>query len=398
VVVRLAATDTASPVGRPLARYFSAPLRVDLQRGRRTFVFFRLFELSHDHSRMQLYVSEARVIQANRPDVAQSYDEFVQGVPGNGATHPMEHGELGPRVQQGGDGTAEFRYFETAELVTRQFMRGTEWGWQTYHPELETDYLPYPDEMLHTFMGYADPHTPGVTPAARQNAARMLARGYALVDLRVAQLEKLAQSEPNTRLFVTGEHGMRATWLSFRPNIALRNAGLVVADSSGAIDLRRSKAAYVAGGWVIANRATRKSGILPADSVGPVLARAEAALAAARDSAGTPIVTRFFHTASVEGDSLGIGGAGGGDLYFELAPGYYGSAIAAGPLVVPLAFPQGEHGFPSIDRDMHPALCILGAGKARRIGEVRTIDIAPTISAWLGIAPPGDARGKVVMR
>ncbi len=397
VSVRLAPTDTTSPIGRPLARYFSAPLRVDLARGRRTFVFFRLFELSHDHSSMQLFVSEARVIQANRADVAQSYDDAVQGEPGNGGTHPMAHGEFGPRVPNGGDGTAEYRYMETAELVTRQFMRGAEWGWKTYHPELEIDYLPYPDEILHTFIGYADPHTPDVTPATRRNAARMLARGYALVDLRVAQLENLARSEPNTRLFVTGEHGMRPTWLSFRPNVLLRDAGLLTLDASGAIDLRRTKAAFVAGGWVIANRATRKLGTVPADSVGPILARAEAALRDARDSAGTQIVTRFFHTSSVEGDSLGIGGAGGGDLYFDLAPGYYASPIATGPMAVPLAFPQGEHGYPSIDIDMHPALCIVGAGKARRIGEVRSIDIAPTISAWLGISPPGDARGKVLI-
>jgi predicted AlkP superfamily phosphohydrolase/phosphomutase len=342
-------------------------------------------------------VSEARVMQANRPELAASYNAEVRGVPGNGAGKLMEHGDFGPRVPSGGNGLAEYRYLETAELVTRQFMRGSAWGWKTFHPDLATDYLPYPDEALHTFLGFASPSTPGVSAAARANAKRMLKRAYSLVDRYLEQLESFAAKDPNTRLFVTGEHGMRPTWMSFRPNVVLAKAGLVVVDTAGKINLNRTRAAAANGGWVAVNRATRRGGFVPADSVEPILERAAAALLAARDSAGRPIVTRVFRANTVEGDSLGIGGPAGGDLYWSLAPGYYWSPITTGPAVVPLAFPQGEHGFPSIDRDMHPALCILGGGKARRIGEVRSIDIAPSVAAWLGIAPPGDARGKSLL-
>ena len=397
VIVRLAPTDTTSPRGRPLAQYFSEPLRIDLPRGRRTFVFFRLFELSRDHSRMLLFVSEARVIQANRPEIAAAYDEAVRGLPGNGGGRFMERGEFGPRVQQGGDGSAEYRYLETAELVTRQFMRGTEWGWRKYKPELQTDYLPFPDEALHTFLGYADPRTPNVSAAAHENAARMLKRAYILVDLRLEQMRRLAASEPNTRLFVTGEHGMRPTWLAFKPNVVLREAGLLRVDTAGNIDLAHSQAATTRGGWIMVNRVTRKSGIVPVDSVDAVLLRVERALRAARDSTGAPIVTAIFRSGTVAGDSLGIGGPGGGDLYFDLAPGYYWGPVATGAMVVPMAFPMGEHGFPSVDRDMHPLGCMLGAGASgKRIGVIRSIDFAPSVAAWLGIDAPADARGRVV--
>jgi len=226
----------------------------------------------------------------------------------------------------------------------------------------------------------------------------MIRRGYGLVDLHLAQLNRLAASGPNTRLFVTGEHGMRPAWQAFKPNVVLKEAGLLTADSTGKIELRRTRAALTPGGWVTVNRATRNGGTVPADSVAPILGRAAAALLAVRDSAGKPIVTRVFRSASVEGDSLGIGGPGGGDLYLSLAPGYYWGPSAAGPMVVPMAYPKGEHGYPSIDKDMHPALCMMGGGKAHRIGEVRSIDIAPSVSAWLGIDPPGDARGKSVLR
>jgi len=397
VVVRLASTDTTSPRGRPLARFFSEPLRVDLSRGRRTFVYFRLFELSRDRSRLLLFVSEARVVEANRPEIAAGYNDAVRGVLGNGGGRFMERGELGSRVQQGGDGTAEYRYLETAELLTRQLMRGTDWGWRTYRPELAIDYFPYPDEALHTFLGYADPATPGVSNAARENAARMLKRTYALIDLRLEQMRRLASSEPNTRLFVTGEHGMRPTWLGFKPNVALREAGILHADSAGNIDLARTQAAATRGGWISVNRVGRKGGIVPRDSVDAVLARVEQVLRAVRDSAGTPIITEIFRAGSPAGDSLGIGGPTGGDLYFGLAPGYYWGPVVTGAMVVPLAFPMGEHGFPSLDHDMRPLGCMVEAGVAgKRIGMIRSIDLAPSVADWLGIRAPADARGNSV--
>ena len=399
MTVRLAPVDTTNPRGRPLARFFSEPLRVDLARGRRTFVYFRLFELSHDHSRLLLYVSEARVIQANRPEIAAAYDSAVHGVLGNGGGRVMERGELGPRVPHGGDGTAEYRYMETAELVTRQFMRGTEWGRRTYHPELQTDYTPYPDEALHTFLGYADPGTPNVSAAARENAARMLKRVYMLIDIRLEQLRRLASSEPNTRLFVTGEHGMRPTWLMFKANVALREAGILRTDSAWNVDLAHTQAAATRGGWISVNRIGRKGGIVPKDSVEAVLARVERVLLAQRDSAGKPIVTAIYRAASALGDSLGIGGPTGGDLYFGLAPGYYWGPITTGAMVVPLNNPMGEHGFPSVDRDMQPLGCMLESSAAgKRIGVIRSIDFAPSVAAWLGISPPAQARGRAVWR
>jgi hypothetical protein len=68
-------------------------------------------------------------------------------------------------------------------------------------------------------------------------------------------------------------------------------------------------------------------------------------------------------------------------------------------MVAALPAPRGEHGFPSVDRDMWPMLCVLGTGaSAKRIGPVRTIDIAPTVADWLGISPPADSRGRSLLR
>ena len=43
---------------------------------------------------------------------------------------------------------------------------------------------------------------------------------------------------------------------------------------------------------------------------------------------------------------------------------------------------------------MHTVLCAVGPGiGGRRLPPARVIDAAPTVAAWLGIAPPADARG-----
>jgi hypothetical protein len=147
------------------------------------------------------------------------------------------------------------------------------------------------------------------------------------------------------------------------------------------------------------NRVGRKGGIVPSDSVEAVLARVERTLRSLRDSAGTPIVTAIFRADSPAGDSLGIGGPGGGDLYFGLAPNYYWGPVATGPMIVPLVNPMGEHGFPSVDRDMQPLGCMLQSGVAgKRIGVIRSIDFAPSVADWLRIQPPAQARGRAVWR
>jgi hypothetical protein len=398
VVARAVPTDTSRAVDRPLARNFSESLRIDLPNNRRAFLFARLFELSPDLSRYSLYVSEGRIIQGNRPDVALSYDEAVRGVPGNGADRVLQSGGFGPTLLRGGDGSAEMKYLETAELVTRQYMRGAEFGWAR-SPDLLVDYLPYPDEALHNWYAIAHSATPGISPEVRARAARLLSRAYDLVDRRVRQLRTLADASPGTMLVVTGEHGMRPSWLTFRPNVVLAQAGLLAVDTNGAIDLTRTKAAASRDGWILVNRDTRRGGIVPRDSVDAILGRVEQALRLARGPDGAPIVTQIWRATSPGADSLGLAGPAGGDLYYGLAAGYYANAATRGEVAGPMERPRGEHGFPSVDRDMWPALCMLGSGaSARRIGPARAIDIAPTVSEWLGISPPADATGRSMLK
>lgn len=397
VTTVLAPADTSDPKARPLARYFSPALRIGLQDGAVTHVFARFWEAAPDLSRFILFVSEARVIDGNRPEIAREYDLNVGGVPGNGASRQLERGELGRITPDGGNGIAEWRYLETVELVTRQFMRGTAWGWRRYQPELMLDYFPYPDEALHQWLGYADPLTPGIQREVRAGIGRFLARSYRIADVRLAAILVMGRQSARTLTVVTGEHGMRPTWRLFQPNIVLRDAGLLVADTTGRVDLSRTYAVAPNSYWVTANRTSRKNGIVPADSVESVLARASAVLLAARDETGAPIVTQVWRSGPAT-DSLGIGGISGGDLYFEVAPGIHVGAGRRGAMLASET-PGGEHGYPSTSRDMQPVMCAVGAAvRPHRFGMARSIDIAPTVAEWLRIPSPANATGRSRLR
>ncbi|HUF30445.1 MAG TPA: hypothetical protein VMM77_07235, partial [Gemmatimonadaceae bacterium] len=67
---------------------------------------------------------------------------------------------------------------------------------------------------------------------------------------------------------------------------------------------------------------------------------------------------------------------------------------AATGAVAEAASLDAGHGFLSTSPDMHTVLCAYGAAVAPgRSSPARTIDAAPTISEWLGMPAPRDARG-----
>jgi hypothetical protein len=403
VIAAVAPADTSWPVGRPLARHFSEPLEVPLEGGGvaagRVVLRVRLFALASDASSYLLYQPTLNVVESNHPQTALEYGAAIGGWLGNSATSSYERGAFGRTVMNGGDGTAEARYLETAELLTRQSMRGVEWMWRIHRPALLLDYFPLVDNFEHVVYGFVDPASPRYDARVGARVQDLRRRAWALADLRLAHLRGLQRASglSTTALFVSGDHGMRALWRVFRPNVALARAGLLVADTAGRIDLSRTRALSPNGYWVTVNRVAWKGGTVPPAEEASVLAAAEQALLAARGADGTPVVTRIFRAA--EHDSLGLGGPVGGDLYYEVAPGYAWTSSARGPVVDATADADASHGFPSVSPDMYTVFCAEGlAFPARRLGPARTIDVAPTVAEWLGVQPPPTAKGRSLLR
>lgn len=394
VRVTPAPAERAPVHGRDLARRFGEPLWLPRAPGRAA-TWLRLWALAPDLSSLTLLSTGGWVVQANDSAGLAEYHAAVGPFLGNSETRLYERGALGPMLQDGGDGEAELRYLETTELVTRQFMRGSAWAWRARRPDLLADYLPVIDEIDHLWFGLVSPEVPGHDAALAAQVAAMRNRGWALADRRLAGLRELAR-EGDALLLVTGDHGMRPTWRLFHPGAALRRAGLLATDASGTrVDLARTRAAAPAGFFVSVNRAGRRGGIVPEDSVDAVARAAEAALLAVRDARGAPVVTRTWRPAP--DDSLGIGGPAGGEVYFALAPGTY---IGWGydSVLTARRTPTGSHGFPSVEPDMRTAFCAAGPGiGGAPPGVVRIIDAAPTVAEWLGIPPPREARGRSLL-
>ncbi len=380
------AEEDAPPRGRELARYFSAPVVLPLAGGLRASMRLRLFSLAARDTSFVLFVPGMQLADANRPALTAAYDAAVPGWVGNSAVSLWESGALGRTVIDGGDGRAEARWMESAELLTRGFMEGSAWGWHHFAPRLMLDYFPLGDDVDHALFGFLDPRRPGYDAALAQRVSALRDRLWELVDLRLDGIMRLAREDRVTRLFVAGDHGMRATWRTFHPNAALRDAGLLVLDASRRIDLSRTRAASANGYWISVNRAGRRGGIVAEDSVGVVMDEVRRALLALRDEWGRPVVTRVFDRRDPGADSLGIGGPEGGDVYYDVADGLSWSASATGPVISPVRRPMGTHGFPSVAPEMHTVSCAWGADVSpERLHTVPLTSVVSGVRSWLGM-------------
>jgi hypothetical protein len=360
-------------------------------------LFFRLFSLSRNASEILLYRAEAGVLRSNRRLAEAAAFEATGGFIPNGADDLYREGGLGPPLWKGGDGTAERRYLETVRLVARQFQRLLDFGAERTRWDLLIGYTPYPDEVLHSWFGYLDPRLAGFDPALAARLRPFMDDALRVVDAAVGHARKRAGD--GTIVAIGADHGMMGVNRLVRPNVALEKAGLLTLGAGGAIDLRRSRAIYFPGnsGYFLVNRISRPQGVVAPQDEQEVLRRLTAVLREIRDpETGTAIVTRVIDPQQWDRDPA-IGGAQGGDLYFELAPGYMTSASLKGKLAESIS-PRGDHLLKPHLREMLASFAIAGPGVAAGadLGFIRQIDIAPTLTTLLGIDPPAQSVGGVL--
>jgi predicted AlkP superfamily phosphohydrolase/phosphomutase len=376
-----------------------APLVVRIG-GSNAVVFFRLHELAADGGRMTLWHSAPHVYRSSRPPLDAAALRASGGFAGNGAGDAYDDGRLGQRLWEGGDGTAEARYVESAALVARQFSRLDEFAFARTQWDLLVTYLPYPDEALHRWYGRLDPSLPGHDPEVARRLRPYLDRVLGVVDAYIGTLEDNAG--PDAVLVVASDHGMGTAARTFRPNVALARAGLLALDASGRVDLSRTRAAYFAGntGHVRVNRAALPGGIVaPADEAA-VRAEVKAALSAVTDpQTGRPLGVRVFDLHDPRpGESPSRGAVAAGDLFIELAaPAMAISASTSGAVLGPMD-PEGAHYQDPESPRLLGALAFAGPGIPAGVdlGVVRQIDVAPSLAALMEIEPPRDAEGKAI--
>lgn len=361
-------------------------------------VFFRLFELSGDGSRLLLYHTAPAVLRASQPVLQplllQATGGFVPGSAGHGA---YARGALGPLLWEGGDGTAELRFLETAALCARQLRRLTEFAARRTEWSLLVTYLPFPDEFSHHWLGRLSPEVPGHDPALAERLRPYWDRGMALVDQQLGALQELADA--STIVAVAADHGQAAVYRAVRPNVALRAAGLLALGPDGKVDLARTKALYFLpnAGFVLLNKSSRPGGIVPPADEAGVRAEVRKALTSLRDPrTGARLILDVLDAQRGPGP-FGMGGPNGGDLYLSVAPGTEIDPALDGPPVAEVP-PAGAHILDPSRPEMQASFELAGPGvrAGANLGAIRHVDVAPTLCALLGLDPPAQAVGHVL--
>jgi hypothetical protein len=171
---------------------------------------------------------------SNRPTVAVAADA-EGGLVASGDHEAYARGRLGPPLWDGGDGTAERRYLESARLSARQHERMAALALDRTRWSLTALRLPFPGEALRLWADRLDPARPGYEPAL---AARL-------------------------RPFVDEALGLADSWLGAIARRLPKDAALAVAgDAPGGLVLLRGRG--VAEGQAL--------GDVPAADVAPTLA------------------------------------------------------------------------------------------------------------------------------
>lgn len=389
--IAYAAEVERSPfANRPLARHFSDPLRIEHERGA-VFLRLRLFEVAEDGRDFMLFHPPMHVIEVNHADARIAYENYVQGWFGNSATRMYSRGEFGAPFYDGGDGLAEARYMETAELETKLFNRGSQWFWDELGVELLVDYFPLGDSIDHTIKAFTYEGYPGFNADYAEQAHALRGAVWELVDHRLRHLMNLAQQD-NAAVFVVGDHGMRTSWREFRPNVLLQQAGLQYLDNNGMIDLSRSKAASNTGNWITVNTTDFRGGTVAPEDKDAVIAEIVTALESLVDENGNRVLERVY--VASEHPELGIGGPAGGDVYWAEAHGFRsGRAHRADGAIGSIRL-WATHSHASTEPLMQTVTCAWGGGfEANRIPMSRQIDVAPTVAEYLGVPAPAQSVG-----
>ncbi len=362
--------------------------------------FFRLFHLAPDGSSMMLYQRSASGLRGAA--TASQIAAYQGAYPGfhDEVFHDYEDGMLGTTMMDDGAGDAEKRLVELIRLDCEFLKSGTKWAWDTFRPDVLTHYTPSSDGAGHTWMGILDANKPGHDPILAMKIWPYYAEVFRLQDEWLGTILEI--SGKDTIVALVSDHGMAGAGKFFNVNAVLESAGLLGRTVSDTIDLAKSRALVPPGGgfFVAVNGVDRKGGIVRPEDREDVIRRAADALLAAKDpETGSSVVTRVFRPSELP--DLGLVGEPCGDLYIDLAPGYYPTGRLAKEVVskMPEKYGGGVHGFFPMRRDMHAIFYLWGPGVKKGVLGVnaRQVDVAPTLAKTIGIPAPKHSIGKALL-
>jgi hypothetical protein len=127
------------------------------------------------------------------------------------------------------------------------------WSLSSYPADLVMLYQPALDEIAHQLFRDALADWP------QGEAARTVVAVHQEVDRQLGRLLDLLDDEDT--LIISSDHGQTPILASLRPNVLLRQAGLLVLKGDK-VDLERTRALFLSNGWVVINTTQHRRGIV----------------------------------------------------------------------------------------------------------------------------------------
>lgn len=279
------------------------------------------------------------------------------------------------------------------------------------------------DGLNHWMLGHLDPSFPLATPESTAFAERMYRRNYIETDRVLGNLAELAE-QYDAVLVAVADHSAVPTHTWVDTSKPFMDKGWMAFDEDGGWDPARSQVRAMINHSIYVNvQGRHPDGIVNPDAYEAVRDEIISTLLSMRDSrtGACPIAIAARRE---DMDSVGGNGENFGDVIYLMRPGYTNQPASEGTLLTTEALGafvqdaegglrtgytyhrriQGNH-HDYLPNATYPGLCsnraILllhgpGIRPGVRIRNARTIDVAPTLAALMGIEPPAQAEGHVL--
>jgi predicted AlkP superfamily phosphohydrolase/phosphomutase len=315
---------------------------------------------------------------------------------GKGASILDQIGGLGRTIANGGGGGAEARYLETMLFAQHQLIETNRWAVENLPWDLFLAYTPFPDEAEHAWRGLVDATLPTYRREIADKIRPFLEQVYRSCDEYLGFL--LAKRPADAIFALISDHGIQGVYKRVALNHSLQQNGLLTVDTQGRVDLAKTKVLYpsVNNGYLMINSIERKNGIVSRQERGELVQKIRDVLLALRD--GERQVVTAVIDADAHGESKGIGGDTGGDIYIELAQGYDFDPRLSSATLISDVEPQGQHGANPEQASMRTLMVLNGPGirAGQKLKDLRIIDFAPTLAWLLNLPKPKDSTGRVL--
>ncbi|MCE4942282.1 alkaline phosphatase family protein [Streptomyces albulus] len=305
---------------------------------------------------------------------------------GEGVGPLYRAGVFGPRLAEGGDGTAEEVFLSSVRCVSRSFGAAADQVLRAHDADLVVVYLPMTDDIGHELLGWCDEKSAAHRPDIADQVWSCLRRCYQDADAVLGRV--LDRAEDDDTVVLGADHGMVGSTHLVHVNDHLVRAGLTATDADGALDTHRSSVLY---------HPANNGSLWATDQADPVragsaVARAVATLRALTDpDTGQPVLSAVLDD---RGNVLPEGAAFPPVVFLALADDYQPSSVLLGEGPAVRRTPKtGAHVVYTGDGRLHAVHAAVGPGipAGGRPDVPDVIDnTAPArlVLRQLGVAPP----------